>query len=160
MRKSIFHYSGVLAPFAFNIVSILLKTDSYNFWMYGKMMSIRTVVSEIWFWDLRKQLASHWSLQNCWLWFVNIQVIFLVWAEIEVHIGASTVQVLWAWHQISDIFAFASVIKVLSIAALSWMLALWSSWSSVFVETGSFCSLQTLHKLYEPLLRLGDMSKN
>jgi hypothetical protein len=45
--------------------------------------------------------------------------------------------VLWSWHHRLRIWALLSVIRGLAIAALPWMLDLWSSRRTVFVETGS-----------------------
>jgi hypothetical protein len=49
----------------------------------------------------------------------------------------SHVQVLWSWHHCLCIWALLSVIRGLAIATLAWMLDLWGSHQTVFVETGS-----------------------
>jgi hypothetical protein len=49
----------------------------------------------------------------------------------------SDVQVLWSWQQRLHIWALLSVFRGLAIAALSWMLKLWSSHRTAFVETWS-----------------------
>jgi hypothetical protein len=49
----------------------------------------------------------------------------------------SDVQVLWSWHHRLRIWALLSVIRGAAIAALRWMLDLWSSRRTVFGETGS-----------------------
>ena len=44
-------------------------------------------------------------------------------------------QVLWSSHQLYHLLAVFSLIRGLAIAALTWMLDLWSSHQTVFVET-------------------------
>jgi hypothetical protein len=49
----------------------------------------------------------------------------------------SDIQFLWSWHRRLHIWALLSVNRGLAIAALSWMLDLWSSRRIGFVKTGS-----------------------
>jgi hypothetical protein len=45
--------------------------------------------------------------------------------------------VLWSWHHHLHIWELFSVIRCLAVAALTWMLDLWSSRQAVYMETGS-----------------------
>jgi hypothetical protein len=55
----------------------------------------------------------------------------------RVYLQLSDVQVLWSWHHYLRIWALFSGIRSLATAALRWMLDLWGSGCTVFVETGS-----------------------
>jgi hypothetical protein len=55
----------------------------------------------------------------------------------RVRFQLSRLQVLWSWHHHLLIRALLSVIRGLALAALPWMLDLWSSRRTAFVETGS-----------------------
>jgi hypothetical protein len=46
----------------------------------------------------------------------------------------SDVQVLWSWHHHLCIWELLTVVRGLAVAALLWMLDLWSSYQTVFVE--------------------------
>jgi hypothetical protein len=90
-------------------------------------------------------LLSEPGISDCRLpWVFSKRKLFLMqgkaWRTIRLTIpGArlqlSDVQVLWSWHHRLDIWILLSVIRGLATAALPWMLDLWSSRLTVFVET-------------------------
>jgi hypothetical protein len=84
------------------------------------------------------------GIPNCRLsWVFSKRKLFLMWRTTWrmthptiscTRFQLSDAQVLWWWHHV-HIYALLSVIKCLAIAALLWMLDMWSSCQTVFVET-------------------------
>jgi hypothetical protein len=60
----------------------------------------------------------------------------LIWAHYT-RFQLSNIQILWSWHHRWRIWVSFSVINGLAIEVLLWMLDLWSSHQTDFVETGS-----------------------